>query len=418
MSNILILVNTSQRDFLTTRTETIEATWAKDVIDHRYPNIRLWHCAPMSDETREQTPHKQIGIMDAPTNTCTVPYKDDLLFQFKKIMCALDTMPWDTSWADWLFITNTSAYVNVPLLNDFTQTLSVDDYKIYSSRVISAKYMSGPYQWCFCPYGDGILFRKDAWLPVLHSALVKKHFLQTDTYQEPAEFRRYKQMIFDTGMACLINDYLLDDQFFDCLKIYGVIEYTLGDEPHDHTKFYQDWEGIHATDIPEEDWFRYITMSVRCDSYEDTTRLMEIVNETVTQQYEDNDNKTDMRLISEYINSPKTPMVTQVDDKPDCCIDDAVRIPFDDYHKWLEENTTIPNLEIDENGDIVESDGSENHNGKRVNPYTGCPAGMTYAEYFNIPFWNRCCWYKNPYTPLCGYGPVAACCEAEQLVYP
>ena len=54
-------------------------------------------------------------------------------------------MPWDTSWADWLFITNTSAYVNVPLLNDFTQTLSDDDYKIYSSRVISAKYMSGPY---------------------------------------------------------------------------------------------------------------------------------------------------------------------------------------------------------------------------------------------------------------------------------
>lgn len=145
---------------------------------------------------------------------------------------------------------------------------------------------------------------------------------------------------------------------------------------------------------------------------------MEIVHETVTQQYEDNDNKTDMRLISEYINSPKTPMVTQVDDKPDCCIDDAVRIPFDDYHKWLEENTSIPNLEIDENGDIVESDGSENHNGKRVNPYTGCPAGMTYAEYFNIPFWNRCCWYKNPYTPLCGYGPVASCCEAEQLVYP
>ena len=120
MSNILILVNTSQIDFLTTRTETIEATWAKDVIDHRYPNIRLWHCAPMSDETREQTPHKQIGIMDAPTNTCTGPYKDDLLFQFQKIMCALDTMPWDTSWADWFFITNTSAYVNVPLLNDFT----------------------------------------------------------------------------------------------------------------------------------------------------------------------------------------------------------------------------------------------------------------------------------------------------------
>lgn len=117
-------------------------------------------------------------------------------------------------------------------------------------------------------------------------------------------------MIFDTGIACLINDYLLNGSYFDCLKIYNVIEYELGDKPCDHTKFYQDWEGIHALDIPKVDWFRYITMSVRCDDYEDTTRLIEIVHKEVTQQYEDNDNKTDMRLISEYINSSKTPMVT------------------------------------------------------------------------------------------------------------
>ena len=170
------------------------------------------------------------------------------------------------------------------------------------------------------------------------------------------------------------------------------------------------------------------------DNYDETTSFMEYVHEIVSQEYEDNDNKTDMRLISEYIDSPHTPMITQTMDKPDCCIDDVVRIPFDDYHRWLEENSSIPNLEINENGDIVPSDGTENRNGKRVDPYRECPAGMTYAEYFNIRFWNRCCWHRNPYTPLYGYGPVSGCgcdgyyehhgpidaskCEAEQLVYP
>ena len=122
-----------------------------------------------------------------------------------------------------------------------------------------------------------------------------------------------------------------------------------------------------------------------------------------------------MRAISEYINSPKTPLVTQTEDKPDCCIDDVERIPYDDYHKWLEENSDIPNLVIDEDGQIRPSDG-EKKNGQKVVPGKQ-HCGMTYAEYFNINFWNHCCWYNNPFTPVCGYGPIG-CCEAEQLVYP
>ena len=79
---------------------------------------------------------------------------------------ALKTTGFDVNWADWIFITNTSTYVNVPLLNAFVQELA-DDKMIYSSRVISPKYMSGPFQWCFYPEGSGILFNKFPWFDVL-----------------------------------------------------------------------------------------------------------------------------------------------------------------------------------------------------------------------------------------------------------
>ena len=52
MKNILILINTASKDFQTSRTEIIENTWAKDILEGEYPNIRLWHCAPMSNSTR------------------------------------------------------------------------------------------------------------------------------------------------------------------------------------------------------------------------------------------------------------------------------------------------------------------------------------------------------------------------------
>jgi hypothetical protein len=126
-----------------------------------------------------------------------------------------------------------------------------------------------------------------------------------------------------------------------------------------------------------------------------------------------------MRYIDAYVNNPQTPVVTQSLDLPDCCLEDYEKIPFDDYHKWLEENSDIPNLVINEDGELVPAKDDEEGSGRRpVNPYDQwgqvIPKGMTYAQYFNIPFWNHKCWYKHPWSGnnFCG------CCRTEQLVYP
>lgn len=383
--------------------DVIEDTWAYDILKDVYPNIRLWYCASMPDEVLEGTPHKQLGILDGESHVCAVPFKDDLLFQFKKMKSAIQSVPFDTRWADWIFITNTSTYVNVPLLNDFVQSLAVNDYTIYSSRVFSSKYMSGPWQWCFYPEGSGILFQKEAWLPVLTNPEVYKNFIKYDTFAEPDKWRRYKRMIFDTAFGGLIDEYLTNAADYDCLKIYGVDDYYLNRNAHDHTKFYQDWNGINALQIEESDWWRHITMNVYLKDYDKSTELMQKVHDIVAQEYEEHDYRTDMRTISEYINSDKTPLVTQTEDRPECCIETVERIPYDEYHKWLCENSDIPNLEVDENGDLVESDGTPKKNGVRYVGPADCHH-MTYAQYFNIRFWNHCCWYKNPFSVLCGYG--------------
>jgi hypothetical protein len=245
---------------------------------------------------------------------------------------------------------------------------------------------------------------------------VQKEFVKDDKFSEPEYFRRYKKQIFDTAFGCLINEFIIfASDTFDCLKWYSTeyIEYITS--TIDPTSIFQDWDGISALKVPEEDWINHLTLSVRRDDYEEETELMKKVHERITEDYEIIDYQIDMRAISEYINSPRTPLITQTEDKPDCCIDDVVRIPYDDYHKWLEENSDIPNLVIDEDGQIRPSDG-EKKNGQKVVPGKQ-HCGMTYAEYFNINFWNHCCWYKNPFTPVCGYGPLN-CCEAEQLVYP
>ena len=121
-----------------------------------------------------------------------------------------------------------------------------------------------------------------------------------------------------------------------------------------------------------------------------------------------------MRYIQEYINNPQTPVVTMSPDKPDCCIDDYEKLPYDDYHKWLEENTHIPHLESDENGNMVEEGQGISKTSGQKKPKPRDMFGITYAQYFNIPFWNHQCWYRHPWAGqnFCG------CCQQEQLVYP
>lgn len=315
-----------------------------------------------------------------------------------------------------MLLTNATTYINIPLLRDFVSIIPEPDFTVWCGNVVSARYMSGPYSWCFYGEGSAILLKRPYINYIMYNNKWRKWSVEHDVVDGPDYWKMYKHNTTDTAIGCIIDDLLLWDGGSYCLKWMEVDDSYVITQALDHTEFWQDWGQEKMDAVSPEVWPSLISIDCRgkcpCGSCENLRE----VHDAITEYYIENDWNTDMRYVQEYIGSEHTPMVMQSYDKPDCCIDDVQKIPYDDYHKWLEDNSDIPNLHVDENGDLVPGDG----NGKQKNlrPYDQwgqvIPEGMTYAEYFNIPFWNHRCWYRRPWAGdnFCG------CCKPEQLVYP
>ena len=393
----------------------VKDTWADDVIKHRFPNIRFYGYCAMSKDEKHQSPHDTLGYIGVDEKLVLLPQDDDLFSQFDRTRATMRTLIQHLRDADYVLFTNCSTYINVPLLNDFVQSLSEQDLRIYCGRVISAQYMSGPYSWCFYGEGSAILLRQP-WINYLLQNQWRKHVIENNHVNGEKQWLFYKRNVTDTAIACIVNDLLLSNDAADCLKILDIDESNIQSKKLDHTLFWQDWGQDHMREEEPEVWS--VMGSIDCRDKTDalTAKNLHTVHDKVKEYYIENDYQTDMRYIDSYVDNPQTPVVTKSLDKPDCCIDDYEKVPFDDYHKWLEENSDIPNLEVNEDGNLVEV--HENDRKKKQSYYDQwgqeIPAGMTYAEYFNIPFWDHRCWYKHPWAGdnFCG------CCQREQLVYP
>ena len=318
-------------------------------------------------------------------------------------------------WADYVLLTNASTYVNIPLLDAFVQSLDDNDMRIYCGRVISAQYMSGPYAWCFYGEGSAILLRRPYINYVMDNNKWRKHVMANDHVTPTDPWLFYKRNITDTAIGTIVNDLLLSNDTATCLQLLEVDDSAVRTERLDHTLYWQDWGQDTLKNVTDDALPFMATVDCRGTSDEETIKNLWHVHEVTTKYYKENYYRPDMRYIEAYVDNPQTPVVTKSLDKPDCCIDDYEKVPFDDYHKWLEENSDIPNLEVDENGHLVEHHETPKKRQTRYDQWGEViPEGMTYAEYFNIPFWDHRCWYKHPWAGdnFCG------CCQREQLVYP
>jgi len=412
MRNILILTQCMRKDFDGRLYETVERTWVKEI--ERYDNIRHYGYAAMNDDELHVTPHDTLGYIDAECKTVLTPYGDDLFSSFLRTICTMRTLVQHVKWADYILITRPNIYINIPLLNDFVQSIPEIDRRIYTSRVISAKYMSAPYSWCFYGEGSGILLGK-MWFKYLLGGEWRNHVASNDHVHGPSYWQMYKHNVTDTAIGAILNDLMLWDDGNHCLELMDIDDAYVITNGLDHTLFWQDWGQDRKKFAESTTWPIMISIDCAGKDNKETIDNLEEVHTAVHTYYEENEYTTDMRYIQEYVGSTHTPIVTVSPDKPDCCIDDAEKVPFDDYHKWLEENSDIPNLVVNEDGDLVP--GHEDTKPKRKTPYGPWDqddwTGMTYAEYFNIPFWDHRCWYKHPWAGqnFCG------CCQKEQLVY-
>ena len=410
MKKVLILTQCLREYLEGVLFETIEHTWGEFAKEELIP---LYGYAAMTDREREQSPHSTLGYVDAACKTVLVPYKNDLLASFNRTISTLRTLVQKVNEADYVLITNPSTYVNVPLLNAFVQTLSDNDMKIYCGRVIASEHMSAPYAWCPYAEGSAILLSR-VYVHYIINNLWRNLIVKNDANNCGEEWKLYRRNVWDTAIGNIINELLLEDYGNRCLHIDEITDYNIRLIGNDCTKFWQDWGQDAYDQADREYWPMMMTIDCRQDTPKKTARVMREVHKRMKEYYKDND--IDMRYVQEYINNPQTPVVTMSKDKPDCCIDDYEKLPYDDYHKWLEENTDIPHLESNEEGNMVEEgQGISKTSGqkkKKCNPKDiNC---LTYAEYFNIPFWNHRCWYRHPWAGQ----NVCRCCQSEQLVYP
>lgn len=150
MKKILITVMSCDKEFFINQEELIKQTWAKDIIEGKYPNIDIvfYMGCPVINET----------YFDNDLKTIVLKCEDDLDNTFKKTIRAFEYIDNNYEY-DYIFRTNTSTYVNVQLLNEFIQSIT-DDNILYGSEIYSLSESTCPYPLCLFARGNSIILSK------------------------------------------------------------------------------------------------------------------------------------------------------------------------------------------------------------------------------------------------------------------
>lgn len=150
MKKLLITVMSCDKEFFSNQEELIKQTWAKDIIDGKYPNIDIvfYMGCPVINET----------YFDNDLKTIVLKCEDGLDNTFKKTIRAFEYIDNNYEY-DYIFRTNTSTYVNVQLLNEFIQSIT-DDNVLYGSEIYSLSESTCPYPLCLFARGNSIILSK------------------------------------------------------------------------------------------------------------------------------------------------------------------------------------------------------------------------------------------------------------------
>ena len=131
--------------------QAIRETWLKDVIDDKYENIDYLFYKADEDLIN----HKY----ERDNHLLTLRCEDDYDHTFKKSYYAFNLLSKIFKEYDYVFKTNTSTYINIPLLNQFIQELP-DDEDYYSSDVYSLSNIGAPAPLDLYGRGNGLILSK------------------------------------------------------------------------------------------------------------------------------------------------------------------------------------------------------------------------------------------------------------------
>lgn len=146
MKSLLILVMSCQDDFFVKEEEILKETWAKPIINGEYKNIDIIIYRGGYDENSYSNKTKVLKLH----------IEDGMPYTFKKTYMALNMIWNEFREYDYVFRTNTSTYVNVPLMNELIQRME-DDTIAYFSDIYSLSEQCAPYPLCLGGRGNGML---------------------------------------------------------------------------------------------------------------------------------------------------------------------------------------------------------------------------------------------------------------------
>ena len=367
--SILILVMADNSDFSRKEQSVVESTWARPVIDGKYENIMYYAYTAMDDDMRENTAHKNLGVIDNVCSTIFVPTDDDLYATYKKTYVALKTLePVIRRYRfDYIFKTDLKTYVNVPLLNEFVQTY-INDFEevIYTGLIKSAKQAIGPRSFCLFADRSSMLIPVKPYYNVLTELKYRSHALKNDTVKCTEEWDAYRKNVDENAMGFIMDNYLM----------------ALG---RDHYEYYKDWNMRTFDEIEESEWHKQIVMNIRhcrchiCE-FDDHRYVHDIVND-----YYRDGGKPDLTYMLNYMYSTKCPKIHIVDEDVDS--ENYKQVSLNEYKNIFETGK----FDLIDNSGTTVNKPSKPSSGTAICPDNGFPVGgvdqcyhYSYLDYFEI----------------------------------
>lgn len=364
--SILILVEADNTEFSKKALSLIEKTWAKEVLAGAYPNISVYAYCAMTESMLNRSMHKNLGIIDNRSNTVYVPAEDRIYGSFKKIYLTLKTLEpvIKRNRFDYIFKTDLSTFVNVPLLDKFVQEYIQDGEEvIYTGRIKSSRYAIGPQQFCLYADRSSILLPVRPYYNVLTQAKYRNSAIQNDKVIAPEYWEEIRMNVDENAMGFIIDNYLIE---------YGKSQ----------SEFYRDWNMRTFDNMDEDMWHKQIVMNVRhCSCKDCELDDMQYIYDVVSDYYFDG-NQADLSYILNYLYSSRCPKIYCVDEKSD-----SENYTVLNLAQW-KEVFSVKSLET------VIPDKSENNSSSNNSNSGGASQcyHYSYLDYFNLPHhhYNNC----------------------------
>lgn len=244
----LILVMSCNKPDYNEKEQIVRDTWAKDVLDGKYPETELWFFKALTDETRKSAGKDIVsdGVSDAwfdnTTHTIYVSASDlrDRTFQklMKSVLQMINSKKHILSDFDCLVRVNISTYMNMPLLFKFTSSIDLSDNSIFSGCLCNSPWFR-PFGLPFV-MGEYIIMNRK-----VVDGLIKEYLANRVNYdnmeKDASDANRF---LNDDGCMTAIWFKQHRENYFSDIHSTGIIHECHG-EGLQHTDLYHDYMGIN-----------------------------------------------------------------------------------------------------------------------------------------------------------------------------